>query len=131
MGNVMVTIISSLLSGLFAVIVSTIYYRRYEKRKMKVDTLKRFAGNRYDLKGDEFSKALNEIFIVFQDSPEVMKALSDYHERVTARQKDLDHLIKLFKAMCKVLNIKFEQFNDSFFLRPFNTRPSCAEQIAK
>ena len=98
---------------------------------MKVDTLKRFASNRYDLKGDEFSRALNEVFVVFQSSPKVMRALSDYHEKVTSKQESLDCLIKLFKAMCKDVNIKFEQFNDSFFLRPFNTRADSADPIDK
>jgi hypothetical protein len=128
MQNVIVMVIAPLFSGLLGVVISTIYYRRYEKRKMKIDTLKKFAGNRYDLNGDEFSRALNEIFIVFQDSPAVMEALSDYHEVVTARQESGDRLIKLFKAMCKDVNIKFEQFNDSFFLSPFNTRPDCSGQ---
>ena len=124
--NVLVTIISSLISGIIGVIISTIYYRRYEKRKMKVDTLKRFVGNRYDLKGDEFSRALNEIFVVFHDSQGVMNALSAYHEKVTTGQDSEDRLIRLFKAMCKDLGIRHEQLTDSFFLRPFNTRPNSA-----
>ena len=127
----METIIGALLSGVVAVIVSTIYYRRYEHRKAKLDTLKRFAAYRYDVKGEEFSRALNEIFIAFVESRDVLKALSDYHEKVTAKQASLDHLVKLFKAMCNDLNIAYDQFNDSFFLCPFNTRQSCADHSEK
>ena len=119
---ILITIFSSLLSGIVAVIISKIYYRNYEKHKIKVDTLTRFVGNRYDLKGDKFSGALNEIFVVFQSSSDVMSTLSKYHEKVVARQNSEDNLIRLFKAMCDDVGVKYDQFNDSFFTRPFNTR---------
>jgi len=121
--SIIVTIISSVLSGIVGVIISTIYYRRYEKRRTKIDTLKRFFANRYDLTGDEFSRAINEIFVIFHESPTVMTALSEFHEKVTARQNSENKLLQLLKAMCKDVNIGFDKFNDSFFLKPFNTRP--------
>jgi len=124
--DILITIISSLISGIVGVIISTIYYRRYEKRKIKVDTLTRFVGNRYDIKGDKFSGALNEIFVVFQSSRDVMNTLSRYHEKVVARQNPEDDLIRLFKAMCDDVGVKYDQFNDSFFLHPFNLRKDSA-----
>ena len=124
--DVLITVASSLLSGLLGVIVSTIYYRRYEKRKTKIDTLTRFVGNRYDLKGAEFSRALNEVFVVFQDSRDVMSALSRFHEKAVGRQNSEDDLVRLFKAMCDAVRVKYDQFNDSFFLRPFNTKEESA-----
>jgi hypothetical protein len=121
---IIVTVISSLLSGIVGVIISAAYYRHHEKRRTKLDTFKRFFSNRYDLKGDEFSRAINEIFVVFHESEEVISKLRAYHQRVTDRQASEDELLKLHKAMCKDVNINFDKFNDSFFLRPFNTRPS-------
>ena len=44
-----VTVASSLGSGLIGILVSTYYYRRYERRKVKFDTLRRLAGARYCL----------------------------------------------------------------------------------
>jgi len=70
-------------SGLLGVIISTIYYHRHEKYLMKLETLKEFAGNRYDIKGDLFSKALNEIAIVFNQSKEVKNALQAFHDNVS------------------------------------------------
>ena len=125
---IIVTIISSLLSGIVGVIISAAYYRHHEKRRTKIDTFKRFFSNRYDLKGDEFSRAINEIFVVFHDSEEVISTLREYHQRVTDRQGSEDALLKLNKAMCKDVQISFGRFNDSFFLRPFNTRPSSIDQ---
>ncbi len=120
--NILIIIVSSLFSGVIGVVISTVYYRRFERHKIRVDTLTRFVRNRYDAKGDEFSRALNEIFVVFQSSRGVMSALSRYHEKVVARQDSNDDLIRLFKAMCDDVGVKYDQFNDSFFLTPFNTR---------
>ena len=120
--DILITIVSSLISGVVGVVISTVYYRRYEKRKRKVDTLTRLFRNRYDLKGDEFSRALNEVFLVFQGSRDVMDALSKFHERVVAREDCEDDLIRLFRAMCNDVGVKHDQFSDSFFLCPFNAR---------
>jgi len=124
--DALITIASSLVSGILGVVISTIYYRRYEKRKTKIDTLTRFVGNRYDLKGAEFSRALNEVFVVFQDSRDVMSALSRFHEKTVASQNSEDDLVRLFKAMCNDVGVKYDQFNDSFFLRPFNVKQGSA-----
>ena len=124
--GILITIISSLISGVIAVVVSIIYYRRYEKRRIRVDTLTRFVGNRYDIRGDEFSRALNEIFVVFQGSREVMSVLSRYHGKVITEQNSEDDFIRLFKAMCNDVGVKYDEFNDSFFLTPFNLRRDSA-----
>jgi len=122
MTGIIVTVVSPLLSGLVGMIISTVYYRRYEKRRTKIDTFKRFFANRYDLRGDEFSRAINEIFVIFHDSEEVLSSLRAYHQRVTNRQDSEGELLRLHKAMCNDVKIRFDKFNDSFFLRPFNTR---------
>ncbi len=124
--QICVTVGSSLLSGVIGVLVSTFFYIRHEKRKDKLETLRRFMGNRYNLTGDEFSRALNEIFVVFKGSTSVMNALFSYHQAVTSRQRSEDELIRLFKAMCDDVNLSYNEFNDSFFLCPFNTRPESA-----
>ncbi len=124
--QVVVTIVASVISGIAGVVISTIFYVRHERRKDKLETLRRFTGNRYDLVGDEFSRALNEIFVVFKRSPKVMQALSAYHQKVTERQSSEDELVKLFKSMCDDLGLSYSEFNDSFFLHPFNTRATSA-----
>lgn len=126
--TISITIIASLLSGLAGALLSTIVYIRRESRKFKIDTLKRFAANRFDFKGDEFSRALNEIFVVYNDSSEVMKALAEFHKAITSKQKNdvcEDALVKLYKSMCDNTSINLKGFNDSFFLTPFNTKPYC------
>jgi hypothetical protein len=121
--EIAIAISGSLLSGALAVGWSTLYIRGHEKRKTKFDTLKSFLANRYDVTGDAFTRALNEIFVVFNESGAVMNALATYHDKVSNRQTSEDQLVALFKAMCADLKISNEKFNDSFFLHPFNTRP--------
>ncbi len=123
-----VALVSSLSSGLLGVVVSTIYYRRHERRRAKLDTLTRLIGFRFDLRGREFSRALNEIFVVFHDSPKVLRALQDFHQVIVSSQGQLanDKLISLLKAMCRDVGIDPASVNDSFYLQPFNVEPGSA-----
>ena len=122
--QILYLIISSLCSGLVGICVSTYFYVRYERRKDKLNTLRGVIGNRYDLQGDEFSRAINEIVVIFAGSPKVMKALAEHHEKVVGEHNSEDALLKLFKAMCDDVRLVYNEFNDSFFLKPYNTRLS-------
>lgn len=121
---ILITIISSLISGILGVIISIIYHRKTEKVGAKIETLKGFCGYRYNLKGDDFTKTLNEIFIVFQDSKDVLEKLNQFHEIIVSRQTELanDKLISLFKAMCRDLKINPDKYSESFFLKAFNVK---------
>lgn len=77
---VLIIIISSLISGIIGVVISIIYHRKAEKRQAKINTLKQFVGYRYNLEGEHSTKALNEIFVVFQDSQLVLEKLNEFHE---------------------------------------------------
>jgi len=79
--------------------------------------------NRYDLVGDEFSRALNEIFVVYSDSELVMASLAKHHKAVTTPGLNTeDEILTLLKAMCKEVDVSYKEVNDSFFLCPYNTR---------
>ncbi|MBN1567953.1 MAG: hypothetical protein JXA73_08895 [Acidobacteria bacterium] len=119
-----ISVMIALISGLIGALITQFAVNHREERRFRIDTVKRFAANRYDLTGNEFSRALNEIFIVFNDYPVVMKSLSEFHEAIVSKQGAAaasNKLIILFKEMCHITDIKYEQFNDSFFLTPFNT----------
>jgi len=120
--SIILVVISSLISGMIGVIVSILYYRKHEERIIKLKTLTKFVGNRFDLTSSEFSQSINEIFIVFCKSRKVMQALSDHHKSILAREPSEDNLVKLYKAMCIDLKIYTTELNDSFFLTPYNTK---------
>ena len=120
------SVLSSLLSGLIAVLISTAYYHRFEKRKWKLDTLRRLAATRYALthtateaSRTDFFSALNEVHIVFQDSPNVLEHLEKMHSELGRPDRLDDNFVKLFKVILDALGIKQVALNDSFILRPF------------
>ena len=118
---------SSLLSGAVAVVVSTLYYRHWEKRKLKLDCLRRLLGARYvltqgrhtDGATDTLFIALNEVVAIYSDVPRVITALKMLHADLADEQKFLDHIVVLFRAMADHLRIDREKLTDSFFLKPF------------
>lgn len=123
--TVLTAILIALVTGLLGALISTAIYIRRDRRMFKVQTLKKFAANRYYISGDKFSEAVNEIFVVFNDSEEVLGALESFHELVVngiGGQERKDALVKLFKAMCNDTKIKYKDLNNSLFLIPFNAR---------
>jgi len=124
--QILTIIISSLLSGIIGVVISIIYHRKYEKYRAKLETLRNLVGYRSDVKSVEFSKALNEILIVFQDSKEVLGAMENFREKLILNQNNNNlvnsYLLKLVKAMCKNLKIDMNKVNDDNFLQAFNIK---------
>ena len=122
----MVILISSLLSGLLGVGISTWYHQRNEIRRTKLQVLQQLLGNRHDIQGQLFTEALNQVFVIFYDSQDVLVALKAFHEVIIGAQKTTDlanqKLLDLFKVMCKHLKINPELLTDNFFLQPFNIR---------
>lgn len=119
-------LISALLSGLIGVVISIWYHQRNEIRRAKLRVLQQLLGNRHDIRGQLFTEALNQVFVIFYDSQDVLSALKAFHEVIMGAQKTTDlanqKLLDLFKAMCKHLNIKPEPLTDNFFLQPFNIK---------
>lgn len=126
--NLVVVLLSSLLSGIIGVGISNWYHKKAEKRMHKLLLLEKLLGNRHDILGDKFTEALNSVFIVFYDSPSVINALKAFHENTLnpIRGTDLANqkLLDLFRAMCEDLDIQIRPLTDTFFLQPFNIRVS-------
>lgn len=119
-------IVSSLFSGVIGIVISNLYHKRSVKRKQKYDLLEQMMWNRFDLTGDKFSEALNKVFIVFNDSKQVLEALKSFHESVSGQHKEpkiIDQrLLELFKSMCDNLKIDTRILTDSFYLKAFNIK---------
>jgi hypothetical protein len=120
------TIIASLLSGLIGVIISSIFYSRLEKRKLKMETVKKMFGNKHNTSSNSFQEAMNEVMIVFSDSQDVIDAFEEFfkiaefplHSRVNSSADDA--LIKLMKVMCTDIGIKYKKLPDTYYLKCFN-----------
>lgn len=118
---------SSLVSGALAVVISTLYYRYFEKRKVKLDCIRRLLGARYVLTEGEHSAgametfyvALNEAVIIFSDAPAVISALQTLKAELRQNDRFEDNVVSIFRTMADELRLDRKTINDSFFLEPF------------
>lgn len=128
MNNILLVLFSSVISGILGVIISNIYYKKWERRKEKVELIKQLFGNRYDLNGDKFSEALNSIIIVFYDSDNVINKYKTFYDVVSDNATNLNPskvnsaLLDLFKALSKDVNLVNEELNDMSILKVFNVK---------
>lgn len=89
-------------------------------------------GNKHAISGHAFQEAMNEVLIVFSDSQEVIDAVQELFRvaetPLTARpQKAADEApIKLMKATCKDIGIKYKGLPDSYYLKFFGVPQSGA-----
>jgi len=124
--HILTIVIAALLSGLVGVGISNWYHNRNETRRTKLSVMQQLLGNRHDLKGQLFTEALNQIFVIFYDSKEVIVALKEFHAAIinSATHPDIkdQKLMELFKAMCKHLKINIEPLTDNYFLQVFNVK---------
>ena len=99
--TIVTILVSAMVSGLLATCVSFYLNRQHTKNLLKRDVLRRLAGNRFVLtaqgvgsKGEPFI-ALNEIFVVYADHPEVISALRKMHEDIALPDRMSDNLLSL------------------------------------
>jgi hypothetical protein len=119
-----VTVVSSLISGIVGVLVSTWYFYKLERHKLKLDLARRLLGNRFSITGDAFSCAVNEVIAVFADSEEVLTKLRGMYEALQAHGKPNAEtaLIDFLKAVCKASGLTQGTLNDAYLIKTFNAR---------
>lgn len=121
--EVPVTIISSLLSRLVGVLVSFYFFQRLERRKMKLETARKLFGGKHHMAGKEFQEAMNEVMVVFSDSDVVIAAMDDLWSTLQTPRDKLspevanDKMVKLMKALCRDIGIKYKDLPDAYYLR--------------
>ena len=123
---IILTLVSSIISGVLGVVISSMFYSRLETRRNKFETARKMFGSKHEISGNEFQSSINETIIVFSDSPEVIKSVQAMFNIVetplaarSPRAAD-DALINLMKAMCKNLGINYKDLPDSYYLKYFS-----------
>jgi hypothetical protein len=121
---IFITVFSSIVSGIAGVFVTTWYFYKLERHKQKLDLARRLFGNRFSVKGDDFSRAMNEVIAVFSDSSEVLSRLRSLYEALEAQGKPNAEtaLIDFLKAVCRSSGLTQVTLNDAFLLKAFNAR---------
>jgi hypothetical protein len=114
----------SLVSGLIGSLLTSHIYWRYERKRLKIDVLRRVVGNRYlltpqylnnDSDTNDFCAAINEVCVIYIRHKNVIDALKAY-------QKDggtADGLTTLIKEMCSSVNLDYKGLNDLILEKPF------------
>lgn len=121
---ILVTIVSSLISGLLGVAVSTWYFYKLERHKLKLDLARRLLGNRFSISGDAFSCAMNEVIAVFADAEPVLQKMERLYEalQVPGKPNAEGALIDFLKAVCKASGLTQATLNDAYLIKTFNAR---------
>lgn len=131
---VVITLISAIISGVLATIITVVINHKMEMKKIKRGLVDDIFGYRYQLSAgyrdankSEITRALNRIPIVFENSEKVLKAYDDLYDAATTsltpeirHQKMEDKLITLYKEMCKASGIEVANWNDSRIKNIFN-----------
>lgn len=121
---IIVTLISSLLSGLIGIGVSAWFFYRLERHKLKLDLARRLLGHRYSIIGDNFSCAMNEVIVVFADCPDVLQKMGRLYDVLETMGKPNAEgaLIDFLKEVCKSSGLTQVTLNDAYFIKTFNAK---------
>jgi hypothetical protein len=111
---------SGVLSSSLATAITLIVQRKRASRERRLDCLRRVAAHRAPPPTAEWIEALNEIFVTFNESDRVMKAVATA-SRETQSPSGLQNgtLLDLVKSMMDDLNLSKEHIDDAFIMRPF------------
>ena len=121
LGTVVVSLCSGLLGSLIGAGVAAWALWTMERRKLKFDLARRLAAHRYDLRGSEFSAALNEVIVTFADSKVVLEKLQAFYLAIRTPQPN-PALVDLLKAVFEAAGLNQKVLNDEYLLTAFNVR---------
>lgn len=108
-------ILSVLGGAVLGSLVAAILYGRQAERQLRVETVRRFVANRFDLTGPDFSQAMNEIVVVFASKRKAIAALDAFRF-----DKTNANLIDLYRELSAAAGIPSKAVSDDLFLTPFN-----------
>lgn len=117
----LIAILSTLLSGVIATLITVNYYKRQELRQRKLDVLANIMHNLNGLvppvneqRKKDLTGYLNESYIVFYDNLDILNQLETMKNSMNDSK-----FTKLIKLMCKDLKIDYSNVSDEFITKPF------------
>ncbi len=113
-------------SGVVAALVTYFLQRHYKKYDLKYKVISDFFEYRYDLMGDEFSRTINIIYLVFLKDSNVIEAVDDFsnawHNGESTSSSN-NKLYRIYFYMCKNIHLKPVE-EKRFCDRVFNIKKS-------
>lgn len=124
--NILLVVITSLVSGIIGVIISNRHFSKLEQNKFKRDICLQLIANRHNLIGNEFTQALNSIVFAFNDDKDTIQNFISFTDVVTkgaeTQYNSNEELLKLIKAMLKNLNMEAKDIDNKYYLITFNNQ---------
>ena len=122
MNNILLVIITALISGLLATIVTIIWQRKSATFNRKLHVFETLMSYRYMISAEESVKALNTVDIIFYKDSAVRKAYSDFLNETDKKPEFNpqigDKHLKLLEEMAKALklkNIHWDEIKHSYY----------------
>lgn len=118
MGETILLIITALISGLVATVVTIWWQEKSQKKKEKVKIFEILMAKRYDIPSEESVEALNKIDVAFYNSKNVRKAWNDFCYAADApdiaqkSQLISDKHLKLLEEIAKDIGYKKIQWDN-------------------
>ena len=116
MDNVFFVIVTALISGLFATLVTIWWQGKAAVRKSKMKIFETLMAYRYMIVAEPSVHALNSIDVVFYKDENVRRAYSDFLNEAAKRPEmnpnTADKHLKLLEEMAKALNLKNIHWDD-------------------
>ena len=116
MDNVFLVIVTALISGLFATLVTIWWQGKAAVRKSKMKIFETLMAYRYMIVAEPSVHALNSIDVVFYKDENVRRAYSDFLNEAAKRPEmnpnTADKHLKLLEEMAKALNLKNIHWDD-------------------
>ena len=114
--NVVLVIITALVSGLLATVITIVWQRAFERKRKKLDILETLMAYRYLISAQESVNALNSVEVVFHSDPDVRKAYADFlsatsKNPVNGNEVDEKHL-RLLEEISKTVGLKSIRWDD-------------------
>ena len=147
MDNTTVAVITALISGLFATIITLVVTSlqaiKKEKRDYKMQIFKELFAFRTDILSDaltsgRFQAAINQVFVAYNGCPKVMAAFETFRKNVIYKSPDgrdnekiVDDLVLLIKAMADELKVDYSFSNDDLFTKPIRIGAPVISVISK
>lgn len=137
MGNIWIIIVTSLLSGILATILTLICQKKAENKKEKKLIFETLMAHRYMISDQENVEALNRIEVTFYSHEEVRNAWKDFIKATNNASNDPtgasidDAYIKLLEKIAAVIGyekIRWDEIKKYYFPKGLSTK--LAEETA-
>ncbi len=116
MNNVILVIVTALISGLFATLITIWWQGKAAVKKSKMKIFETLMAYRYRIVAEPSVHALNSIDVIFYNDENVRRAYADFLNEAAKRPEmnpnTADKYLKLLEEMAKALNLKNIHWDD-------------------